>query len=80
MDALHAWDQPHLYIHVPGRADRPDRAVIIFQTSLDGGGRFAGRGRLSLRWGARRSRLPQELQDASGGVGGSMAAFAEEIF
>ena len=34
MDAIHAWDQPHFDIHVPDRADRADRAVVVFQTSL----------------------------------------------
>ena len=37
MDAVYAWDQPHFYIHVPDRVDRPDRAVIVFQTSLGRG-------------------------------------------
>jgi hypothetical protein len=37
MDAVYAWDQPHFDIHVPDRADRPDRAVTVFQTSLETG-------------------------------------------
>jgi hypothetical protein len=65
VDAVYAWDQPDIYLYVSPGVDLHDHQVVFFQATLGVVGRGAG---------------GQELQDAAGGVGGGVAALAEECF